>query len=271
VHVIVGAGGAEALELDVVLIAPPVRELGRRRLLPENGRGHPIRLPAGVRPVLAAPPVPARHVADRVHVLRRAALGVADHAVVQAELTARQPAGLRHRPDRLEHDVGRQHRAIGQRQLAGAAVRGRGPDPGGRGAHVQPHAVRAVQVGDEVADVRADDPDERAGEHVDEVHLDAHRAGAGGGLAADEPGADDGQARAWAEQAAQVGGVVEGPQHQAAQAGDPAGARAGGDHEHVVGQPRVAGAERALLSVQLEDLLPQPDLDVQAGVVVGRP
>jgi ribonuclease BN (tRNA processing enzyme) len=81
VHVVVGAGGAEALQLDVVLVAPPVRGLGRRWLLPDNGGGHPVRLPAGVRPVLTAPPAPARHVADRVDILGRPALGVADHAI----------------------------------------------------------------------------------------------------------------------------------------------------------------------------------------------
>jgi hypothetical protein len=53
VHVVVGGGGAEALQLDVVLVAPPVGGLGRRQLLVEDGRGDPVRLPAGVRPVLA--------------------------------------------------------------------------------------------------------------------------------------------------------------------------------------------------------------------------
>ena len=100
-----GVGGfrlPQALDLDVVLVAPSRDDdHDRRHVLPQHGGHHNPGLIGDIAPMFHAHLVsrrvtPGRDVAERPHVRRAGASGlVADHPVVDLDAAAGQPFGRR--------------------------------------------------------------------------------------------------------------------------------------------------------------------------------
>ena len=178
---------------------------------------------------------------------------VADHAVVERQAGALQPAGARRHADADHDDVGVDHRAVGQAHPLHpvAALERLDAD-----AEADVDAVVAVQVGGQRPQVGAQDPLQGHGQGLDHGDLEAPLAAGGGHLGADEAGADhDHPARGGVEVGPDGQAVVERAQHvdpgQAAAAGQVAGRRAGGDDQAVEGDGAPVGqGQTAVAQVQ---------------------
>ena len=148
--------------------------------------------------------------------------------------SARPVAGL----DADPHDeqVALDDRAVAQRQ-AYAAIRRR-RDVLDLGVEPEVHAVRAMQVGEDLRDPGTDHPEQRQRGRLDHGHRAAGRRGGGGHLEPDPAGPDDDDPAALDQRGAQGTAVVEGAQVGDRRAAvvrgvEPARGGAGGDQEPV--------------------------------------
>ena len=185
-------------------------------------------------------------VTDRVHVLVGGAEPtVGPDAVVddQAGGLGELGDGLDPDPDDEQVDVERAAVAEGHRRAVTA-----GGDGGHLDAGAEVDAVLAVEVGEDLGDLRTEDAQEGELERLEDGHRGAVLPGGGRDLEPDPAAADDADAGALGEVLAEGEGVVEGAQIDDGDAGlvghrQRSRPRPGGQHELVVVEPRAAGLD----------------------------
>ena len=134
-----------------------------------------------------------RRVADRPDVRVGGALsGVDDDRALgrQLEAGAGRQVGVGAHADGQHDEVGRQDRAVGERDLDGVVRVPGGADRLGGHAHVGAHAVRGQLVVQQARELGVQRR-QHVGSEVDEVHVEAPLTQRLGGLQADEAGAED--------------------------------------------------------------------------------
>ncbi len=194
----------DVLELLVVLVGPHVGDGDERDALlggRQQGLRRGVGLLDGVRPVLdACIPleglvVPAGDVARGDDVLRaeRPAGGVADHAVLEGETRAFQPASLGEDADRHDHEVGWEHGPV--RELDSLHAIGT-HQPLHRRRHHHLDTVLPMEPDGPLAHRRAEDALHRPGEELDDGYRQIEDTAGRCDLGADEAGADHDGTRA---------------------------------------------------------------------------
>jgi hypothetical protein len=280
VHGVGGLRLAQALDLDVVLVAPEVR--GHRHVVQgfpaQHRRDHDPHLGDDVAPVLhpdlvAAAAAPERHIADGPHVGCAGAPGqVAEHSVAQLDAAALQPLSGRPGAHAEYHQVGGQLGTVGQHDgldMAGAA------DLGDPDAAADVDAVGPVQPRHQFADLLTEHAGQRGRLRLDQRDIHPELAQAGRRFTADETGADHHRAAGGGRVAAQHQTVFERADHpdavDVAEAGNAPRHQPGGDDELVIAHYGAVGQRHGLRrDVDTPRSAVQPQVDVVAGVELRR-
>ena len=241
----------DELEPESRTVRPEERRLPRLRLQVEDATCYRSRLRCSARPVAEA----SGHVAARVD--RDARDGARDEL----------GRGLDADPDQC--DVAADLAPVRESSGSNASRRVRA-EPRHAGAHAHLDAVRAVAVGEQPPEGRAERPLERGRERLEHRHACAERSRGRRDLGAHEAAADHDQVRSRHDRPAERPGVLDRAQYVDAarhRERKPAGTGTRREHEDVPAElaPRVSVTALRSRGIDVDDTLPEPEDDLLLG------